>query len=123
MISITLRTAPVDCWSCGCETEIVSSLSLENGEHNLECSVADFTDYAHLLSILQEEASQRASVGLLKLRYSATMKQEYANNGCSHCDALFGQHYEIHTRYDEKDAISMTRRADDATAPFARATI
>lgn len=118
MISITLRTALVDCWSCGCETEIVGSVSLENGEQNLECSVAAFTDYLDLLAILQEEALKRASVGDLKPRYSATMGQEYASNGCAHCDALFGQHYEIHARYNEKDAVSMMIPANERWRRF-----
>jgi competence protein CoiA len=39
--------------------------------------------------------------------------RSYTSNGCYHCDALYGQHYEIHARYVEEDAASFEGAARD----------
>lgn len=39
--------------------------------------------------------------------------RSYISNGCYHCGALYGQHYEIHARYGEEDATSFEGTARD----------
>jgi competence protein CoiA len=103
-LAVLVRTAPVDCWSCGAETTIISSIELSRGEDSAECSVSDFTDYPQLIDPIQKSLPGEIDMGPLKLRHSKTLARSYMSNGCAHCDALFGQHFEIHTRYDETQA-------------------
>ena len=106
VVRVTVRIAPVDCWSCGAEFKIVPSIELVRNGSKLECCVSDFTDYPDLIQEVQENLPRDAEVGQLKSRYSQMRAHSYASNGCYHCDALYGQHYEIHARYVEEDAAS-----------------
>lgn len=101
--TVRVRVAPTDCWSCGAETNIVSSIKLEDGDDSAECSVSDFTAFPQLISTIENCLPSDAGVGALKPRFSRTLETSYVSNGCCHCDALQGQHYEIHTRYDEAE--------------------
>lgn len=107
VVDISLYTAPTDCWACGAEFKIVSSIKLARGKDSAESEVSDFTDYPELSAELSEQLSSQPAVGELKLRHSATMGKSYLSNGCAHCDAIFGRHYEFGTRYDEKLAVSL----------------
>jgi len=98
---VRVRVAPTDCWSCGAETKIVSSVELDDGSDRAECSVADFTEFPHLVSAVEASLPSGTGVGALKRRFSRTIGSSYVSNGCFHCDALQGQHYEIHARYEE----------------------
>lgn len=100
-ITAILRAAPVDCWSCGCETLIISSVTLDRGTAGFDCSVADFTDWPDLIERLVGSLPPSHGIGVIKPRVSKTAGHAYMSNGCRHCDAIFGQHYEVHTRYDE----------------------
>lgn len=100
-MTVLLRTAPADCWSCGCETGILSSISLGLGEIRADCSASDFTDWPELMDELVAKLPATHGVGTIKPRASAAAGRSYMSNGCRHCDAIFGQHYEIHARYDE----------------------
>jgi competence protein CoiA len=103
-LTVIIRTAPTSCWSCGAETTIISSLLLTRAEDEAECAVADFTEYPALIDEVKRAISDRNDVGEVKPRPSKTLARAYMSNGCYHCDALFGQHFEIHTRYHELDA-------------------
>jgi competence protein CoiA len=102
-ISVIVRVASVDCWSCGAEGELISSLLLSRGVDSLECSVSDLTGYPQLGAEIMESIANKAVTGVLKPRFSGTLQRTYMSNGCAHCDALFGQSYEIHTRCEERD--------------------
>lgn len=102
-ISIIVRAAPIDCWSCGAEGELISSLLLSRGADSLECSVLDLTSHPQLATEIMESIIGKSVTGTLKLRFSGALQRTYMSNGCAHCDALFGQSYEIHTRYEERD--------------------
>lgn len=105
-VGVEVRVAPVDCWSCGAETRVVSSIELSTDDASAECSVADFTIYPHLIDEVRARLSDEPNIGPLKERYSKMLGRSYMSNGCSHCDALFGQHYEIHARYDEAPVVT-----------------
>ncbi|MCW2410391.1 MULTISPECIES: hypothetical protein [unclassified Sphingobium] len=110
---MTVRVASVDCWSCGAEFKIVPSIKLVRGDLKLECCVSDFTDYLDLIGEIQANLPADADIGQLKSRYSQTWGRSYISNGCHHCDALYGQHYEIHARYSEEDVASFEGAARD----------
>lgn len=105
-VRVTVRVAPVDCWSCGAEFKIVPSIELVRNGSKLECRVSDFTDYPELIREVQANLSRSAEIGQLKSRYSQSRARSYTSNGCYHCDTLYGQHYEVHARYVEEDAAS-----------------
>lgn len=100
---VNIRIAPIDCWSCGAESHIVSSMLLMQSSKSAECSIADFTDYPGLVPVIETWLSESGTqTGKLKSRLSGTRGRAYMSNGCIHCDALFGQHYELHSRYEER---------------------
>ncbi|RHW18245.1 hypothetical protein D1610_07150 [Sphingomonas gilva] len=107
-VLILVRTAPVVCWSCGAETSIVSSIELSRNDTSAVCAVSDFTAYPQLIRPIEASLRSRIDIGALKSRYSGTLARSYVSNGCAHCDALFGQHFEIHARYDEQLASRFT---------------
>eukprot|EP00456_Euglypha_rotunda_P062931 TRINITY_DN53120_c1_g1_i1.p1 TRINITY_DN53120_c1_g1~~TRINITY_DN53120_c1_g1_i1.p1 ORF type:complete len:165 (-),score=20.72 TRINITY_DN53120_c1_g1_i1:65-559(-) len=100
--SILVRTAPADCWHCGAETEIVSSIRIVRGPDHAECSVSDLTDHPGPSRDIAEIVKDRVSVGEIKLRFSKTAGYDYLSNGCAHCDALFGDFFEVRTRNFEQ---------------------
>jgi competence protein CoiA len=102
-IIVILRAAPTDCWSCGCEMAILSSIVLSLGATRVDCSVADFSDWPDLIDELSAMLPAAHGVGTIKPRASATADRTYMSNGCRHCDAIFGQHFEVHTRYNEAE--------------------
>ena len=104
-VLVSVRTAPVDCWSCHAKSRIISSIELSSGDRKAECSIADFTAYPTLVDRISAQlAAAGANTGVLKRRYSNTRDQACMSNGCERCDALFGSHFEIHARYDEEIA-------------------
>lgn len=102
-LSVIVRAAPIDCWSCGAEGELISSLLLSRGADSVECSISDLTGHPRLGAEIMESIASKAVIGALKPRFSGTLQRAYMSNGCVHCDALFGQSYETHTRYEERD--------------------
>jgi competence protein CoiA len=62
-----------------------------------------------------------AGAGTLKSRRSNTLDKSYISNGCRHCDAIYGQHYEIHTRYDEATVAEFLAQASDGWAEMLQA--
>lgn len=100
-VRISVRMALVDCWSCGAEFRIVPSIELVTPAAVAECCVADFTVFPQLLPAVQASLPADLQIGKLKSRFSKPWGRSYVSNGCYHCDALYGQHYEIHARYDQ----------------------
>lgn len=112
-IEIQAKVATVDCWSCGAEFIIASAIRLTRGDEIAECDVADFTEFPRLATTLSDHLSAIANLGPLKIRHSATVGGSYFSNGCAHCDALFGRHFEIATRNEERLGASFTVAAVD----------
>lgn len=105
-VTINVRLAPASCWACGCDIEIISSIEFSSAAERAECSISDFTAYPQLIEPLSRKLASSQQLGPLKERFSSTMDRSYMSNGCAHCDAIFGQHYEIHTRYQERSAVT-----------------
>jgi competence protein CoiA len=101
-VTVSVRVALVDCWSCGAEYRIVPSIAVASGHAFVECSVADFSAFPRLITAVQDSLPIGLEVGAIKRRYSCTLERSYVSNGCFHCDALHGRSYEIHARYDEE---------------------
>jgi hypothetical protein len=117
-VTISVRAAPMHCWDCGAETNIVTLVEIAHGDSRQECNISGFDGYDDLLEITRSHLLAHLSLGELKLRFSKTMNQTYMSNGCSHCGALVGQHYEIHSRYDERTACAFSVAASDRWKRF-----
>ena len=104
-ITIHIRVTTLACYACGAETKMIVSIGLSSGDTNLGCSV---TDYPELAELMAKSLRSKAEIGAIKPRFSRTMGLSYMSNGCAHCDALFGQHYEVHSRYGEYVAAEFT---------------
>ncbi len=80
---------------------MIASICLSTGDDKVDCSITDFSSYPELAAEVASSLIGRAEIGAVKTRFSRMMNRLYMSNGCAHCDALFGEHYEIHSRYDE----------------------
>lgn len=109
-LTVTARISLVDCWCCGAEFNIVPSIELLCEHVKIECCVSDFTDYPELIAEIWFNLPVGLDVGHLKSRYSNMAGHSYMSNGCLHCDAIFGRHYEIHARYSEIPVASFQSR-------------
>ena len=92
---------------------IVSSILLSQGAMTVECAISDFTDHAGLVEAMKKSLAGQFDLGEIKPRFSRTLNRSYMSNGCVHCDALFGQHFEIQARYAEQDAARITVSTPD----------
>lgn len=85
----------------------------------------------YLIDEVNSHLSHELNIGPLKQRLSKTAGPSYVSNRCAHCDALFGRHYEIHTRYDERlilhfvastsdwsEMLAKLLSSDDGSIPF-----
>ena len=107
-VAINIFVAPSQCWYCGAETSIVTNLMIDRAGERTEFCVGDLTDYRELAGEIAIRIPPELGVGAIKMRSSATMGRAYMSNGCAHCDAIFGMHYEIHARYDERHAFTIS---------------
>lgn len=103
--SILIMTSAADCWSCGAETEIITRIHIRLAEQTVQCSVSDLTAYPPLATDISDRLTGRRSIGLLKWRHSQTIGRQYISNGCVHCDALFGDSFEVLARNEEKPCL------------------
>lgn len=102
-VSILLMTAPADCWSCGAETELVTRIHIRRTGLGAECAVSDLTGFPILAGEIARHLAARPAVGAIKWRHSRTIGRQYMSNGCVHCDALFGDSFEVLARNLEQE--------------------
>ncbi|ATI79841.1 hypothetical protein [Sphingobium yanoikuyae] len=122
-VAINIFVAPSQCWSCGAETSIVTNLMIDRAGERTEFCVGDLTDYRELAGEIATQIPPELGVGAIKMRPSATMGRAYMSNGCAHCDAIFGMHYEIHARYNERHALTISSASATAWMDLVEALI
>lgn len=107
ILSVQAGTAP--CWSCGAFTRVLTDFKVEVGPHDFSFAVADTEDALSLFEPLYGRLrSEYADIGVIKRRYSKTVGGSYLSNGCAHCDAIFGQHFEYEA-YDDRETLLTTQ--------------
>jgi competence protein CoiA len=75
------------------------------GPYDFSFSVADTEEGIALFDPLYRRLrSERTDMGVIKRRRSKTAGGSYLSNGCSHCDAIFGRHFE-HEAYDDRATV------------------
>jgi competence protein CoiA len=92
--NVSVRTGIMDCWKCGAETRIISSVDVQFGSHIRSFTVAEFEKYMDLFNAILSSLAPKLEIGTIKSRSSRTQERSYLSNGCFHCDALIGQFYE-----------------------------
>lgn len=118
--TVSLRAGTMDCWSCGCETTIITGVDLSHGSEQWRLTVAQFDDFPDLFAALRPHIPSGMGIGPIERRFSNTMQCAYLSNGCAHCGALLGKHYEHHAWAHQtaicKFAVRLTERWRQAVA-------
>ena len=107
MIAITLRVGRISCRSCGGAADLISSISLENGSSNKECSVIALSAYPAIATVVSIVASSRLAMGELKQRQTSSNQEPIFCNGCPHCDVPFEHDCEKAARFAEEDLTTL----------------
>lgn len=103
---LSIWTGNMDCWSCGCETKIIRQVQLSVLGQQFGLGIAEVERYG-VLDSLVPHLSSIPGIGIIKRRYSRTMESNYASNGCAHCDALIGQHFEHQAERDNVPVMTL----------------
>uniref|UniRef100_UPI00376F4D20 competence protein CoiA n=1 Tax=Pseudorhizobium flavum TaxID=1335061 RepID=UPI00376F4D20 len=103
---LQIWTGTMDCWSCGCETRIIHHVEFTVLGQRGNFGIAELEQY-RVLGPLLPHLTAIPGVGAIKRRFSGTMQSRYMSNGCSHCDALIGQHFEYQAERDDAPAITL----------------
>ena len=99
--NIRVHSGVLRCWRCKARTRIVTFIEFLVGPHRGQFTVPDLNEFSDLLAPCRERISRASCVGTIKPRYSRTQEQSYMSNGCYHCDALVGEHFE-HDAWDDE---------------------
>jgi hypothetical protein len=89
-VSLVIRAIPYPCWKCSHEDVAVAAIHLDGITDVYQVITTESglaLDYAaELLTV-----AGHPQMTTIKGRKSRTAKETYLSNGCSWCDALFGQ--------------------------------
>jgi hypothetical protein len=69
-------------------------------------TVPRLIDFPDLWASRQNRIPKGSGIGVIKPRYSKTLKRSYMSNGCNDCDALIGEHFEHHGWHDEEATLA-----------------
>jgi len=116
VLPLEVHTAPVDCWKCKKETQLVISLIFRAdqafpGCANIELDIYDLEEMAGgpelLMNILPPREIVKHGIGAVKPRFSKTLGGHYISNGCVHCDALQGKFFDHEVAYMAQKAFQL----------------
>lgn len=110
-VPIQVWGAGTKCWRCSRPMVVVTSLVLQigvilPGMKDIRISFDELRGFKQI-SVLREQifnpdTLRKNKIGNIRLRYSQTLESNYLANGCVHCDALSGAHFEQRLRDYEK---------------------
>src|SRR5262249_41419579 len=60
--NVSVRTGLMDCWSCGAETKIISSIDIQFGSHGRGFTVAELEEYMDLFSPILSSLSPKLEI-------------------------------------------------------------
>lgn len=109
----TINIGTMSCWSCGADTEIVSSIIVAYGDRKYQFNVPRLGEYPDLFAIIRNHLPTDAGVGIIRPRQSRTQGRSYLSNGCAHCDALIGEFHEHDAWENRRAARSFTFIVDE----------
>jgi hypothetical protein len=114
-IPLEIWAAKQDCWKCHRPTSIITRLDfrvdrLVPGAQRISLSVEDFDSLAGTSSLteaLRQADLKSLGIGAVRSRFSHTRGSAYLSNGCVHCDALQGAHFEHEVAYDAEPTLTV----------------
>jgi competence protein CoiA len=115
---VSLWANDVECWSCHRQSRVITRITLEYGPYSWGFMVPDLTDHREVFDIVRARLPTEFKGTAIKDRYSRMQERSYLSNGCGHCDALFGEFFEIDYRDGETKVGDFVTSAD---APWCRA--
>jgi len=102
---VEVRCGNLDCWKCGAETQIITGLDISIGPHKLSATIPDLGNCPDLVRRTLQAIPAQASLGRIMHRNSREAGFRYLSNGCAHCGALIGAHYEYQA-WDRQDVVA-----------------
>ena len=89
------KGAFIKCWRCEEWTNVVSEVDITstNNPSPLTINLSELGEAPLLQELLPLDNLKQFKVGRIMNRYSKTVGGEYLANGCTHCDALQGNHF------------------------------
>lgn len=124
-LPVSVSTAPVRCWKCKKETNIVISVGFMAGDvfqghPTLGATIYDFEEIEgcedFLDLVFAPQLLRQHGIGAIKRRFSKTAKGSYLSNGCVHCDALQGQFFDHEHWYEAEPAYTVETELSDRWA-------
>jgi len=109
---VEVRCGNLDCWKCGAETLIITGLDISIGPHKLSASISDLGSYPDLVRRTLQAIPAQASLGRIMHSNSREAGPRYLSNGCAHCGALIGAHYEYQA-WNHHDVVARFRTVVD----------
>jgi competence protein CoiA len=110
---VSIRTGRTSCWRCNHLTEIVTGIDIAIGPHRFEFTVPELTGHAGLHGSICREAGHITALSSVKVRKSNTQRRSYLSNGCSRCNALYGQFHEYDAWTDQRVAYEYPTQVDE----------
>jgi len=111
--TVAVRAGHMFCYSCGCETQIVTGIEVAIGPHNYRFSIPEIGEHPELFGIVRSHLPHDLSFKAIKRRYSKTQGRSYLSNGCAHCGALLGEFYEHHAWDDQETICTFQTRTSE----------
>lgn len=108
-----INVGTLSCWSCGADTEIISSILVTYGANKYRFSVPGLGEHPDLFAVIRDHLPTDAGVGIIRPRKSTTQGRSYLSNGCAHCDALIGEFHEHEVWGNEQEVRSFTIIVDE----------
>ena len=128
IMPVEVHTAPTLCWNCQQETRVVMNLVFAVSRifpscADIELTIHSFADGLEdgvpvVMGLLPAPLMKRHGIGVIKPRYSKTEGRAYLSNGCVHCDALQGRHFEHHLAYDTEKSLEVEAKFEKKWGPL-----
>lgn len=109
---VAIRCGNMDCYKCGVETPIITGLDIEIGPHKLSATISELDNCPDLVRQALQMIPGDITLGRITHRYSREAGSRYLSNGCAHCGALIGAHYEYQA-WDRQDIVARFRTVVD----------
>lgn len=110
---VAILAGTMSCWNCGAATRLVTRVHVTFGPHLHQFRVDELGAYPDLFEIVHGHLPPDREIGKIKARFSRTVGHAYLSNGCFHCDALIGSHYEHEAWHTQEEVCAFDIRITD----------
>ena len=110
---LAISVGDIDCWKCGAETQILTSVYLRFGPHSYSFTIPGLGDHPDLYTSVRSAFPAEDIFQTIKPRWSSTQSRSYLSNGCAHCGALIGAFHEHDAWPSQREVASVPIRIDE----------